>query len=413
VLLALIGIGAGMVSIHLQAWHHRRAARAALERYHTREAVTHLQATLAVWPRDPEALLLAARTARRAGALDEADRSLDRYQDVRGPEDEALLLERVLVRVERGELDSVSNFCRARIERDDPATPLILEALARGYLRMYRPREAERSLEEWLRRQPDNPQALLIQGQVHDLQTRQHDAIASYRRALTVDAEMDEARLRLCEALMQMGLAAEALPHLEYLRRRSPDNLMVQVHLARAQDRLGHTEEAEELVEAVLARQPRFPPALAERGKLALRAGRAEEAEKWLRQAVDLEPGDFQAHYQLALCLDRNGKSDEAQKVQARLQQIEEDVKRIQEIATVQMQQHPHDPELHYQAGTIALRAGSVEEGLRWLHNALKEDPNHAPSHKALMEHYQRIGDFRRAREHREKAGIGSKEKVN
>jgi tetratricopeptide (TPR) repeat protein len=412
-LLALIGVGAAMIGVNLWASYHLRLARAALERYHTREAVPHLRDVLTIRSRDPEALLLASRAARRGGALDEADRYLDQYQEVRGPEDAALLLERVLVRVERGELDSVSNFCRAHIEQDDPATPLILEALARGYLRMYRPREAERSLEEWFRRQPDNPQALLIQGQVFDLETRHHDSIASYRRALTVDPEMEDARLRLCEALMQLGLMSEAEPHLKYLSERIPENLMVQVHLARARDRLGQSEEAEKIIDAVLARHPRYPPALAERGKLALRAGRADEAEKWLREAVALEPGDYQAHYQLSLCLEKNGKPDEAQKEQAQLQQIEEDIKRIQSISMGEMQQRPHDPDLHYQAGTIALRAGAVEEGLRWLHSALRENPNHVPSHKALMEYYQRIGDFRRARQHREKAGVQSNEKGN
>ena len=239
---------------------------------------------------------------------------LDQYQEVRGPEDESLILERVLVRVERGELDSVLNFCLARIERDDAGTPLILEAMSRGYLRMYRPREAERTLTEWLQRQPDNPQALLIQGQVYDLETRQHDSIASFRRALTADPEMDDARLRLCEALMQLGLTGEAQPHLEYLSRRLPDNLMVQVHLARVQDRMGHTEKAEALVDAVLARQPRFPPALADAASSPCAAGQTEEAEMWLRQAVALEPGDRQSHYQLSQCLEKNGKPEEAQK---------------------------------------------------------------------------------------------------
>ncbi len=274
VMVVLIGAGAAIAVFYLWASYHLRIARAALKRYHTREAVPHLRAALSIRPRDPEALLLTARAAQRANSLEAADRLLDQYQEVRGPEDESLILERVLVRVERGELDSVLNFCLARIERDDAGTPLILEAMSRGYLRMYRPREAERTLTEWLQRQPDNPQALLIQGQVYDLETRQHDSIASFRRALTADPEMDDARLRLCEALMQLGLTGEAQPHLEYLSRRLPDNLMVQVHLARVQDRMGHTEKAEALVDAVLARQPRFPPALAERGKLALRTAR-------------------------------------------------------------------------------------------------------------------------------------------
>src|SRR5262249_35440757 len=156
----------------------------------------------------------------------------------------------------------------------------------------------------------------------------------------------------------------EAQPHLEYLSRRFPDNLMVQVYLARVEDRAGNPEEAVRILESVLAREPRFAPALAERGKLALRDGQAEQAEKWLRQACTLEPGDYPAHYQFALSLEKNGKTEEAQKEQAHLQQIEDDIKQIQQIATGHMEAHPHDADLHYRVGIISLHAGSIEEAL-------------------------------------------------
>jgi Flp pilus assembly protein TadD len=405
-LLSLILVGLGVVGVYLWASHERREARAAIERYHTDDAYPHLRVALAIWPRDPETLLLAARGARRKGAFDDADRFLDQYQDVRGNDDRDLSLERVLLRLERGELDSVSKYCQTLVERDDPASPLILEASAKGCLRMYRPQQGQAFLQEWLKRQPDNPQALLIQGQFYELLNGQHDAIASYREALHVDPELDEARLRLCSGLMGLGLTSEAQPHLEYLHRRFPDNLMVQVLLARVYDRAGEPEKAAALVESVLARQPHFAPALVERGKYALRNDRNEEAERALREAVTLEPGDFQAHHQLYLCLEKLGKSDDAQKEQERMQQIEDDLKTIQQISTVKMQKYPHDPELHYQAGMIALRAGSIGEALRWFQSALREHPHHIPTHKALAEHYQRIGDFARAREHRQQAGL-------
>jgi tetratricopeptide (TPR) repeat protein len=402
-LLTIILAGAGMAGVSLWASYHLRAARADLERYHTHEAVSHLQSALTIWPRDPETLLLSARAARRTGALGNAERCLHQYQTVRGADDPDLVLERVLLRAERGDVDRVKKYCLSLIEQNHPATPLILEALARGFLHAYRPREAAMALDQWLQRQPDNPQALIVQGELYDLQGRQYDAIASYRRALTVDAEFDEARLRLCAVQMQLGLAEEALPHLEYLTRRFPENLMVQVYLVRVYDRLRRPEDAEKMLEKVLARQPHFAAALAERGKLALRAGQREQAEKWLREAAQVDPSDYQTHYQLYQCLEQNGKSDDAREEQKRLRQIEDDIKNIQEISTMKMQLAPHDPDLHYQAGMIALRAGATEEGLRWLHSALQEDPNHAATHQALAEHYQRVGDFARAREHRQK----------
>jgi predicted Zn-dependent protease len=402
VLLLLIGTGGSMAGMWLWASYHLRAGRTALERYHTAEAVQHLQAALSIWPRDPEALLLAARAARRSGAFEAADQFLDLYQQSR-KEDEALTLERICLRAQRGEPDSVANYCRRLIEQNDPAVPLIYEAMAQGFARNYQPHKAESVLRSWLEQEPNNPQALLLQGQIFADTMRHTEAIKSYRAALMADPTLDEARLRLGEILMQLGSIEEAQPHLEYLRSRLPDNPRVQVYLARIQDRQGHSEEAERMLDEVLAHQPHFAPALVDRGILALRAGQFAEAEKYLRAAVLYDPSDFQAHDRLAFCLEQNGKLAEADKEREHLKQMEKDLKDIQDIAKGELEQRPHDPDLHYHIGMIALRAGAVAEGLRWLHNALKEDPNHQGAHKALAEHYQRIGDLSRAREHRQK----------
>src|SRR4051812_20191274 len=67
-LLTLTGLGLWVAGRYLWAGHHLRAARAAVARYHNAEAEQHLRACLSVWPKDPEVLLLAARTARRQAA---------------------------------------------------------------------------------------------------------------------------------------------------------------------------------------------------------------------------------------------------------------------------------------------------------------------------------------------------------
>src|SRR5947199_372778 len=84
-------------------------------------------------PMDADALLLAARAARRARAYDEAQRALEKYQQVRGLDD-AGSLEELLLSAER-DVEQVVDACRQYVERGHPDTPLILEALTRGYLR--------------------------------------------------------------------------------------------------------------------------------------------------------------------------------------------------------------------------------------------------------------------------------------
>jgi tetratricopeptide (TPR) repeat protein len=403
-LLAVIGLACVPVVLYGWALYHFRAGQADMARFHSVEAYHHLQSSLVAWPRDPDTLLLTARAARRSSAFDDAERYLEAYQAVRG-QDDRWTLEEVLLRAERGDVDAVGGFCRARLDADDPSAPLILEALARGCLRSLRGPDAVHWLEEWLRRQPDNPLALFLQGTVESDRGNLQGAVAAYRDVLRVDPEADESRLRLAGLLLDLTQYAEALPHLEYLRPRQRDHPKVVVNLARCYDHLNRGDDARALLDAALARHPHDALLLAERGKVALRDGDLAGAESWLREACALEPGDHDAHYQLYQCLSQQpAKAAEAQELQARLQQIEADVRRMRDIVTAEMAKAPHDPDLDHEAGVILLRAGMPDEALRWFGQALKEDPRHGPTHQALADYYERTGNPRLAAEHRKLA---------
>ena len=69
-----------------------------------------------------------------------------------------------------------------------------------------------------------------------------------YRHAVELDPGYNDPRLRLGGQLLDIGQSAEALPHLEYLRQRRPNDARVQVYLARCKDMLGRQAEAEKLL---------------------------------------------------------------------------------------------------------------------------------------------------------------------
>jgi tetratricopeptide (TPR) repeat protein len=393
ILVPLLGLAAGLAlaSPHLRAWYHLRAAKADLQAYHNPQAVRHLQTCLRVWPDSPDVLLLSARAARRAGSYPEAERCLEKYRQARGV-DEVGSFEELLLSAER-DVDQAAAACRRRVEQDDPDAPLMLEALARGYMRQYRLGEALFCLDVWLKKQPDNPQALCLKGQFHlDYERSPDRALESYRRALQLDPEHEEARQGLAILLLQTKSYPEAAEQLERLRRSQPDNLRVQVGLAECRMGLGQPDEAQHLVDDVLARQPDNGPALALRGQLALQNGQYAEAETCLRQAISRSPANHQARYSLVLCLVQTGRKEEAQRCEEELRQLEEDTKRFNEIVTRDLRKDPQDPELHFQLGRLLLRSGSRDEGLRWLHSALRLDPTHAGARKALAEYYEQSG---------------------
>jgi tetratricopeptide (TPR) repeat protein len=389
---ALVGFFAAAVALvgpHVRAWYHYRAAQDHLQRYHTVQAVRHLQACLRIWPSAPDVLLLAACAARRAGAYDEAEVCLDRYRRARGL-DEAGNFEQLLLSAERGGDDHVVRHCRRLVEQDHPQTSLLLEALARGFLREYRLPEARFCLDLWLRKEPDNPQALCLQGQVHlDYEHLSDRAADRYRRAIEIDPDHEEALLGLSISLLESKLFDEAIPHLQRLLQRQPGNLRVQVGLAECRAALDDPDEAIRLLDEVLARQPKFAPALALRGRLAVERGEYQAAEALLLQAVQGAPSDQAARYNLVLCLNHNGKSAEAKQHQQWLEQRKEDLKRF-EIVTRDLAQRPRDPALLSTIGELLLRSEFHEQGVQWLRSALRQDPQYAPARKALAEYYRK-----------------------
>jgi predicted Zn-dependent protease len=391
-LLALAAAGLAPAVPQARAWYHLRAARLELRRYHNRQAVLHLQACLRAWPADPEVLLLAARSARRAGAYDEARALLDKAQRVRGLDD-ALVLERTLLAAERDCDEAVVTRCWRDVEQGHPEAPLLLEALARGYLRQFRLREARMCLDRWLEAQPDNPQALCLDGQFHlDYERALSAAVESYRRAVAADPEHEEARIGLAIALLQSKSYEEAAGHLDYLWQRQPDNLRVAAGLAECRLALGDREAAERLVARLLAERPDYAPALAVRGRLELEAGQYAEAEATLRRAVAADPADNHSRYSLILCLHHSGQEAEARDHKAQLARREANLKRFNEIVTQELGRRPNDPVLPYELGRLLLESGIRDEGLRWLHNALRLDPRYEPARKLLAEQFQKGG---------------------
>jgi tetratricopeptide (TPR) repeat protein len=388
-LLVLVGLTAGAVvwvSPHLRAWYHRRAARSELQRYHNPQAIRHLLICREIWPRDPEVLFLATRAARRAQVYGDCEYLLGRYREVRG-RDDAYTLEVFLLAAEC-RIDEVADRCWRYLDEGRYDASLLLEAMTRGYLRQYRPKQALLCLDRWKRIQPDSPQAFYLEGFfLLDHAHTESIAVESYRRALELDPDHEEARLGLALALLTGKRFAEAAEHFQRLRQCQPDNSRVQVGLAECLDALGQTDEAVRLVDDVLVRRPEFAPALSLRGQLALNSGQFPEAEAWLRQAIRDDPRDHHARYSLILCLEKSGQEEETRKQRQELQQMEQDLVRFNVIVTEEMPQRPTDPALYCTIGQILWRAGQRDEGIRWLQRALLLDPRYAPAQQALAEY--------------------------
>ena len=380
---------AAAIAAGVWIWYeiHLRAARTDLDRGHNADAIRHLRACQSVNPHGRDVMLLSARAARCAGAWEEADNLLTTYWERDGDE-EPLVLERLLHRAARGDLESAGASLRARIAQGGPDARLAREALASGFLFRFRWPEAAAVLEAWLAENPDDTLALILSGKFLEQQQGYEDALKMYRRILELDAGHVEARLRIATILVSRRRGDEAAAELVILKQKLPDHPEVQVLWARSLAMLGRTDESRQAIDDCLRANPDYPAALLERGTLALVEGDEAAAEAALSRAVKLDPGNLQLRNQYALVLRRLGKNDAAAVEHAIARQLEADSERIGQIIRGPLQERPNDPALHHEIGAIALRSGLITEALRWFTSALQVDPDHQPTHRVLATLY-------------------------
>jgi tetratricopeptide (TPR) repeat protein len=412
-LLVLLALALAVVVAwpHLRAWHHYRAGRAALERYHTPEAIDHLNACLEVWPRSSAARLLAARAARRADRLDEAARHLAVCQEREGASEE-VLLEWALQQAAGGDPASVEPYLQGRLRNGFlPDGPLIFEAVVVGHLRMYRFLDVHPYLTYWLEQQPDHVQALFLRGRTWRARHKLPEAAVDFRRVLELDPERGDARWELALCLVEIHEYAEALPLVETIRAERPNDPDVDVELALCHEGLGRGEEARAILDRVLGEHPEHGPALREQGRLLLQAEKPAEAEQFLRRGLAVLPHDLHTNTYLAEALVRQGKTRDADAQQAHAKLLKQWNARLREISELELPKRPYDPELYCEIGVLELRLGHSERGYRWLLLALNGAPDSPAVHAALADYYQDRGDAAQAAEHRRRAEAGKVKK--
>jgi tetratricopeptide (TPR) repeat protein len=402
-LFALIAAGATAGGLHLWAWSQNREGDRLAERQQFSQAYGHYVKALEVWRWSAATHFAAARTARRAGLYPEAERHLAECQRLSGAGPGAplpLALERLLLQAQAGDMSEVEEPLWSYIDKNKPETPLILEALAHGYVRMLRVGSAMRCLGMLLDREPDNVEALVMRGWLREGGTDAEAAVTDYRRALELNPERDDVRLRLARLLVH-DHADEARAQFDYLLARQPGSTEALLGLAQAHAALGDLERARADLKAVLEQDPDNPRGLTELGMLTP-GDKAAEAEALFRKAIAADPANLQAHYQLYLCLiQQPGREAEADAQRETHKRVETDEVRLAEIASKEMTRHPKDPDLHAELGVLYLRYGKREVGVRWLYSALKLDPTHQVAHQALYDYYTRTGELEKAEQHR------------
>ena len=442
VCLPLAGLAAWMYAQDYRARRHLEEARRAIEHRNFPEASRQLERFLEIRPKNAANQFLAARTARRADAYDQAQEHLTRAEQL-GWDPEAVRLENVLLRAQRGELsEAVEDYLDQRTRRglQDPEALLILEALTKTYMQKGNYVEARDCLKRWLELEPENPQTLTWGGWLWLKDSNPTRALEQLERAVQLDPENDEARLRLAEVQFRTLQAEMAIANYQRLRQRLPGQPAVLLGLASCHMELVELPEAKPLLDEVLndgrfaeilgpsrqgrrrlpeelspgtrawvgqamqlapydLRHPSYLPslfveALVGRSKIALQEDDDARAESWLRQAAQIKPVDREAILKLWQCLEKRGQLEEAQKYRAQWQRLGEQLARVKDLI-------PHhkfansslDSNVRCELAETLLALGHETAGLAWLETVLRQDPRHERARKLLADYVEQTGD--------------------
>lgn len=376
-----------------RAQHEWQQAQADLDRHDLESAASHLDRYLEYRPDDAAGWFLAGRTARRLDRYAQAETHLTRCQQLGGVTD-ATRLEWDLFRIQQGDLSDIHTRLRATITPQHPDAPLVLEALARGYLSNDRLMDAMEACDLWITQQPNHRWPWLWRGGIYEQLANFDQALADYQRALELAPQDKDVRLSLGALLIRGRRPGPAAEHFNNVLQRFPDDPEALLGLAACRIDQGESAGAIPLMERVLASDPANPKALVLRGKAALEQRDAAGAEKWLTQATQLAPDDPEAFHQLILALRTQGKDAEADRFAPRLEAIRLDINRLDQLIRA-IARNPEDAPLRHEAGVITLRLGRANDGLRWLQSAVRCPGDHRASHAALAEYFAQRDDPR------------------
>src|SRR5262249_41533111 len=207
--------------------------------------------------------------------------------------------------------------------------------------------------------------------------------------------------LRLVEIWLEENNTAEALGHLERLRKQAPDNPVVMARLGQCRFLQGEWEEARQLLHAALAKRPDDPSLLLHLAKQEIQDGRPAEAEPLLRRAIKVEPSDTGALYTLYSCLKLQDRHQEANAVLELHKERKDLLKRANQLLQDEAQQPTKSPDAASEIGVLLLKVDQEKLGLYWLDQALARDPGHQATHKALAEYFENNGQPQMAALHR------------
>lgn len=254
--------------------------------------------------------------------------------------------------------------------------------------------DAEGMVTRLIAAMPNDARVIYMLGNLRRRQGRADEAIAAYRRALSMAPKYLEAAGNLGDTLQAVGRHEEAAAVIRQAIGRWPDYAPLRYNLGNALWKAGQRTEAIEAYRTTLKIDPKFMMALSNLGNALKETGQIEESIACHKRCIELEPnvafhrmnlsvsvqeaGDAQGA--VDLCREAIAISPQAAEPYAYLGTALEKIgQRDQAIEQYRksIDMHPSYPLAHTNLGLTLLQMGKFEEGWRqfewrWETDALK-----------------------------------------
>ena len=225
--------------------------------------------------------------------------------------------------------------------------------------------------------------------------------------------------LTQAQSAFEQRAFADAAKAFEKALPLCPDRAAILVPLARTHILLGDGVGAESNLREALSLKPEDAAALYALGRLYYSQGRYPEAVTQLLRLTELEPSNYRAHDNLALCYDMLQQDSLALKHFFRALDLVKDshrdydwayantaeffLKREQfekafQLAAEAVSRNPQSARNFYLTGVALVKLRRDEQSLRWLTRAVELDPDHAEARFQLGHALRRLGRNEEAR---------------
>ena len=350
-----------------------------------------LQRWLKARPSSAEAWFLTAQEMFAANRIDQGFTAIERAKSL-GYSPREIERQKAIVLSHLGRHSEAEPVLRRLLLASPRPDPEADEALAKCYLETFQLGQAESVIEKWINDAPGEVKPHLCKLELaRKVKAEARVLIEILQRILQIDARSEQAHLDLADVYLRNHRLDEAAREYAAVLELKPDSSPAYHGLGVIAMERGDEQGAIRNLERAMKLDPRNLQPLIERGKLEVSRGRLESGLTFFDQAMSIDAGEPEVHYQRSLVLTRLGRTALAKAEQETSVRLRAEREHIQKLLN-EMLSAPGDLDHQYDAARWLFEHGHPEQGLRWTEKILRDQPRHAKTNLLLADYYEKQG---------------------